>query len=94
MLKCFTANNEKPSLRLADKKAKEQRAKGRRKGTTGRGLQMQQLKIISTILKFIWRKQKRKQKSKEQNARQKQSRFTFLRHTPKGKKEKQKNQLA
>lgn len=30
MLKCFTANNEKPSLRLADKKAKEQRAKGQR----------------------------------------------------------------
>lgn len=49
-------------MRLADKKAKEQRAKGRRKGTTGRGLQMQQLKIISTILKFIWRKQKRKTK--------------------------------
>lgn len=49
---------------------------------------MQQLKIISTILKFIWRKQKRKQKSKEQNARQKQSRFTFLRHTPKRKNER------
>lgn len=61
MQKCFTANNEKPSLRLADKRVKE----GRVQRSEGNEKQMQQqLKIISTILKFIWRKRKTKTEAK------------------------------
>lgn len=74
MQKCFTANNEKPSLRLADKHVKE----GREQRSEGNEKQMQQqLKIISTILKFIWRKRKTKTGAKAKE-KSEQSRFAFL----------------
>lgn len=97
MQKCFTSNNEKPSLRLPDKKAKEQRAEGRWIGTTGRRQQMLQLKIISTILKFIWRKQKRKQNTaKQKKSKEKKTRgrskadLHFKAHAKKKKENKKK----
>lgn len=89
MLKCFTANNEKPSLRLADKKAKEQRAEDNGKRVANAAAQNNKYYIEI----YLEKTKTKTEKQRTKRAAEAKQICIFKAHA-KRKKEKQKNQLA
>lgn len=86
MLKCFTANNEKLSLRLADKKAKGQRAGKRDNGKRAANAAAQNNKYYIEI--YLEKTKTEKQRTKR--AAEAKQIYIFKAHAKKNERKKNK----